>query len=90
MTGERPSYLGTIEPTVRLYPASWRDAAVRASFSTALGGVACCACKRVFRRPSELRLLQADHIVSYARGGLTTWENLQLLCFGCNASKGAS
>lgn len=90
MTGERPGYLAAIEADVRLYPASWRDAAVRSSFRAELKGVACPKCQRVFRRPAELRLLQADHIVPYARGGLTTWENLQLLCFVCNAQKGAS
>ncbi|NER96676.1 MAG: HNH endonuclease [Symploca sp. SIO1B1] len=30
----------------------------------------------------------ADHIVPFAHGGLTTWENLQLLCPRCNLSKG--
>lgn len=90
MTGERPGYLSSVEATVRLYPASWRDAAVRASYSAEHGGVVCPACLRLFQRPAELRRLQADHIHPVSRGGLTTWENLQLLCFGCNASKGAS
>lgn len=90
MTGPQPNYLADVPTTARLYPASWRDAAVRACFETERGGVVCGRCSKLFRRPSELRLLQADHIVPVSRGGLTTWENLQLLCFGCNASKGAT
>jgi 5-methylcytosine-specific restriction endonuclease McrA len=89
MTGERPSYLPPADPTARTFPSSWRDAAVRQLFCAERGGVECPHCKRVFKRPAELRLLQADHIKAYVRGGVTSWENLQLLCFACNASKGA-
>lgn len=34
-------------------------------------------------------LLEIDHIVPIARGGITTEENLQTLCWKCNRSKGA-
>lgn len=34
-------------------------------------------------------LLEVDHIVPVSRGGLTTEENLQTLCWRCNRSKGA-
>ncbi len=34
-------------------------------------------------------LLEIDHIVPVSRGGLTTEENLQTLCWKCNRSKGA-
>lgn len=34
-------------------------------------------------------LLEVDHIVPVSRGGLSTEENLQTLCWRCNRSKGA-
>jgi 5-methylcytosine-specific restriction endonuclease McrA len=89
MTGDPPALLPPLDPTVRVYPPSWRDAAIRALYRPDLGGVPCPRCAQVFRRPADLRRLQADHILAYARGGATTWENLQLLCAACNAAKGA-
>ncbi|MBN9605377.1 MAG: HNH endonuclease [Actinomycetales bacterium] len=35
-------------------------------------------------------LLEVDHIVPVSRGGLSTEENLQTLCWKCNRTKGAS
>lgn len=34
--------------------------------------------------------LEFDHIIPVAMGGSSTSRNLQLLCAGCNRSKGAS
>jgi hypothetical protein len=34
--------------------------------------------------------LEFDHIIPVARGGATSARNLQLLCRGCNAAKGAT
>ena len=34
-------------------------------------------------------LLEIDHIVPVSKGGLTTEDNLQTLCWRCNRSKGA-
>ncbi|NET44579.1 MAG: HNH endonuclease [Okeania sp. SIO2B3] len=31
--------------------------------------------------------LKADHIYPFSKGGLTTWDNLQLLCISCNSKK---
>ena len=82
-----PILLENVDPHDRLFPPSWRDAAIRATFDDQLGGVKCGGCGRVFRRRSELRQLQADHIIAWSVGGPTTWENMQLLCASCNLRK---
>ena len=43
----------------------------------------CVECESTFE-------LQFDHAIPVALGGATSVENLQLLCAGCNRSKGAS
>ncbi|MBE5910147.1 MAG: HNH endonuclease [Pseudobutyrivibrio sp.] len=48
----------------------------------------CCQCgNSVYAEPNLL--LEVDHIVPIARGGLTRVDNLQTLCWKCNRSKGA-
>ena len=89
MMGDLPAFLETCDPAVRMFPASWRDAAIRAVYDRTAGGVRCPRCARVFKRPAELRRLQGDHIVPFSRGGRTTWANLQLLCAQCNLKKHA-
>ena len=37
----------------------------------------------------DLRYLAIDHIMPVARGGKTEWDNLQVLCNGCNQFKKA-
>lgn len=41
----------------------------------------------VYKEPNLL--LEIDHIVPVSKGGLTTEDNLQTLCWRCNRSKGA-
>ncbi len=89
MTGAFPPFLDSVDPRVRIYPPAWRDAAVRALHDTARGGVICPGCAALFATRAQLRALQADHITPYSRGGLTTWDNLQLLCGRCNLHKSA-
>ena len=89
MTGDLPAFLDQAHPRARMFPASWRDAAIREVYDKAAGGVVCPHCTGVFRRPAELRRLQGDHVIPWSRGGLTTWANLQLLCGSCNLRKNA-
>jgi 5-methylcytosine-specific restriction endonuclease McrA len=90
MIGSLPTYLEAVDPHFRSFPASWRDAAIRELFDDLIGGIICPGCKGLFRYRAGLRKLQADHIFPFSRGGLTTWENLQLLCGACNLKKLAS
>lgn len=48
----------------------------------------CCQCKNsIYNEPNLL--LEIDHIIPIAKGGLTQEDNLQTLCWKCNRSKGA-
>ena len=48
----------------------------------------CCQCgNSTYKEPNLL--LEVDHIVPIARGGLTIENNLQTLCWKCNRSKGS-
>lgn len=38
----------------------------------------------------DISQLECDHIIPLTRGGETTMDNLQTLCFGCNRRKGTS
>lgn len=48
----------------------------------------CCKCGVSIQAEPHL-LLEVDHIIPVAKGGMTTEENLQTLCWRCNRSKGA-
>ena len=82
-----PLNLESVDPRARTFPTSWRDAAIRALYDESVNGVVCPNCNSVFRRLKQLRMLHGDHIIPYSLGGPTTWENLQLLCQGCNLAK---
>ena len=46
----------------------------------------CCNCgNSTFKEPNLL--LEIDHIIPVAKGGLTEESNLQTLCWKCNRSK---
>ena len=48
----------------------------------------CCQCGNSTHAEPNL-LLEIDHIIPVAKGGLTKEDNLQTLCWKCNRSKGA-
>ncbi len=48
----------------------------------------CCQCGNSTMKEPNL-LLEVDHIIPIAKGGLTKEDNLQTLCWKCNRSKGA-
>lgn len=48
----------------------------------------CCQCVNSTSAEPNL-LLEVDHIIPIAKGGLTQEDNLQTLCWKCNRSKGA-
>lgn len=45
---------------------------------------------RICGRSQNTTLLEVDHIYPIAKGGKTTYENLQTLCHNCNVKKGAN
>lgn len=48
----------------------------------------CQKCKNSVRNEPNL-LLEVDHIKPLSKGGMTTEDNLQILCWRCNRSKGS-
>lgn len=48
----------------------------------------CCKCGNNLKKEPNL-LLEIDHIIPVSKGGKTTTDNLQTLCWKCNRSKGA-
>lgn len=49
----------------------------------------CCSCGNSTEKEPNL-LLEIDHIIPVSKGGLTTEENLQTLCWKCNRAKGSN
>jgi len=48
----------------------------------------CCSCSLSIEDEPNL-LLEIDHKIPLSKGGMTTFENLQTLCWKCNRTKGA-
>ena len=51
-------------------------------------GFTCQSCGNSINKEPNL-LLEIDHVVPVSKGGITSEENLQTLCWKCNRSKGA-
>lgn len=66
MIGEPPANLEVVDPRARIFPPSWRDAAIRALYEPQRGGVVCPGCNQLFRPRRGLSLLHADHIVAWS------------------------
>jgi 5-methylcytosine-specific restriction endonuclease McrA len=90
MTEPAPLNLEYVDQGARSFPSSWRDAAIRILYNEEAGGVLCLGCSTYMVGRKELRRLQGDHVVPWSKGGLTNWENFQLLCPGCNLDKSNS
>ena len=80
-----PQYRGSVDPTFRYRPGKYRNK----SASPGMRGI-------VFERDGHQCLkcgrtddLTVDHIVPRVYGGTNAANNLQTLCRGCNAEKGA-
>lgn len=85
-----PAYLSDCNPESRVYPADWKWAYYRLHGGTT-SGYQCPMCDKVFVGPGTggFAELHGDHARSWSAGGLTTWDNLQLLCGPCNLRKRA-
>jgi hypothetical protein len=51
-----------------------------------LQGRRCMNCLEVFEQFEDVH---GDHILAHTHGGSAIWENLQVLCVGCNLAKGS-
>lgn len=83
-----PRGLNVCDPNQRNFPIAWKEAYFRMHLDKDLGGYVCPGCLSVFRSSKGFAQLRGDHIYPFSRGGLTVWENLQLLCARCNLKKG--
>ncbi|MGB3532830.1 MAG: HNH endonuclease signature motif containing protein [Microcoleaceae cyanobacterium] len=82
-----PQGLEKCDPYQRFFPPAWKQAYFRMNFDEKVKGYVCPACQQAFRAPKGFEELKCDHIHPFSKGGLTVWENLQLLCARCNIQK---
>lgn len=83
-----PKGLYTCDPCQRIFPQSWKQAYFRMHFTDELGGYICPGCTKSFSGHEGFLQLEGDHIFPFSRGGLTRWDNFQLLCTQCHLKKG--
>ena len=77
------------DPLARQFPTEWRDLCFRRCAVAGEDGIKrykCPRCKRLFDH-SDIDFLQGDHVWHYSLCGETSWENYQMICGSCNASK---
>ncbi len=80
-------YLSKVDPTQRIFPVDWKEAYFFENYNDECKGYICPSCGSVFKGSAGFKGLHGDHILPISKGGLTVWENLQLLCRSCNYSK---
>lgn len=85
-----PPNLPTCDPRDRFFPIEWKESFYRRNFDSEANGYKCPGCDEIFRGTAGLKMLHADHVIPFSKGGLTVWSNLVLLCGPCNIAKGAS
>jgi 5-methylcytosine-specific restriction endonuclease McrA len=71
----------------RDFPISWKEAYFRQKFNKSKGGYICPLCNQVFCGLRGFKQLRGDHIIPFSKGGLTIWDNFQLICCSCNSKK---
>jgi hypothetical protein len=77
------------DPLGRIFPPGWKNCYFRAyGRSDPERGFVyrCPMCRKDFDH-SDIDFLEGDHIWPYSMFGDTSWQNYQLLCGSCNASK---
>jgi 5-methylcytosine-specific restriction endonuclease McrA len=82
-----PNYLSEIDPNQRFFPGTWKTAYWRQNGGLSSEGYQCPMCGKWFKGSKGFLRLQADHKKAFAVGGLSVWENMQLLCDRCNSQK---
>ncbi|EGR0694842.1 HNH endonuclease [Vibrio parahaemolyticus] len=87
---KKPSYLSEVNSLAPSFPIDWKETYFRLNLDRETKGYTCPLCSIVFFGPKGFKELHGDHIVPRARGGLTIWENLQLLCGTCNLKKSSN
>ncbi|PSO97419.1 MAG: hypothetical protein BRC48_04160 [Cyanobacteria bacterium QS_9_48_30] len=90
ITNKIPQKLEKCNPRQRIFPLSWKEAYFRMNMSNQLEGYVCPKCKEIFCGNKGFKQLKCDHIYPFSKGGLTVWENLQLLCKKCNREKSSN
>lgn len=78
-----------VKRLARTFPVEWRDVCFRRLATPCIDGVKryqCPLCERLFDH-SDVDYLQGDHVWPYSMCGETSWDNYQLICGSCNASK---
>lgn len=84
---QRPDYLESCDPKQRCFPDTWKTEYWRL-FGDPLGkGYECPLCHNYFKGVIGFKQLSGDHIYPYKQGGLTVWDNFQLICKPCNLKK---
>lgn len=68
----------------RLFSEGVQYQAVLANLEKNNGQIKCAICGKVLVSKSECHF---DHILAYAKGGKSTFDNCQILCTNCNLSK---